>query len=169
MKTVFPAVALGRGVDEPRQDRVIQREHLVFRRLRQEQRLHLLELVGIPRGEVVVLREVFGDVVELPLVVVDVGQLGRSHGPRRRGRRRAGIPAVVIDAAIGEHLEILRARASTAHWHSPCRTCTPCSRLRWAFARCRRPSPAPRYRWLRGSSARCRSCDGTACGCRRRP
>ena len=67
---------------EARQDRVVQRQNLVFRRLRQEQRLHLLQLVGILGGEVVVLRVVLSDVVEFPFVFVDSGSLAvpMSHG-----------------------------------------------------------------------------------------
>src|SRR5207249_5634353 len=54
---------------------VIQRQDVVLRRFRQKQRLHFLEFAGIFVGEVVVLREVFGDVVELPLVAVNnIGQ-----------------------------------------------------------------------------------------------
>ncbi len=81
---------------------------MVFRRLRQEQRLQLAQLVGIAGGEVVVLRVVVSDVVEFPLVVVDLRKFFRSHKPGWCRRSRARIPAIVIDSAIGKHLEILR-------------------------------------------------------------
>src|SRR5262249_41884484 len=44
-----------------------------------------------------------------PFVAVDdVGHLGSAHQPRWCRWRRAGDPAVVVDGAIAEHLEILR-------------------------------------------------------------
>jgi arylsulfatase len=75
--------------------------------LREEQCLHLLEFVGVLRSEVVGLREVRTDVVELPLVLLDRRQRLRADEPWRLWRRRGGVPAVVVDAAVREHLEVL--------------------------------------------------------------
>src|SRR5581483_8227013 len=95
--------------DEAREDRVIQRQHVVFRRLDQEEFLQLAQLFGILGGEVVVFGVVLGDVVELPFVAVDyVGQLGRPQEPDRNRRRRGRDPAIVVDRAGTKHLEILR-------------------------------------------------------------
>ena len=61
---------------------VIQREHVVFLRLGQEEFLHVAHLVGHLGGEVVILRIILGDVVELPLVAVDhVGKLAQAQKP----------------------------------------------------------------------------------------
>ena len=50
-----------------------------------------------------------GDVVELPLVPGDhVGRRLGAELPRERRRRRARQPAVVVDGAVAEHLEVLR-------------------------------------------------------------
>src|SRR4029450_9582156 len=49
---------------EARYNRIIQREHLIFSGLIHEEPLQLFQLIGILRREVVVLGEVFGDVIE---------------------------------------------------------------------------------------------------------
>src|SRR4029077_17242296 len=57
---------------------VIQRKYIVFRRLDQEELLHITELVRHLGGEVVALRVIFGDVVKLPFVAVDhVGRMAQ--------------------------------------------------------------------------------------------
>ena len=94
---------------EARERRVVERQHVVLLRLGVEDILHLLELVRHLGGKIVGLGEVLLEVVEFPLVAGDhVGRRGGARLPRkgRRGRRRH--PAVVIDGAIAQHLEVLR-------------------------------------------------------------
>ena len=60
---------------------IVDRQHVVALGLLQEDRLELLELLGILRGEVVRLAEVLVDVVELPHVVLQRRDSGAmSHG-----------------------------------------------------------------------------------------
>ena len=60
---------------------VVDRQHVVALGLLQEDRLQLLELLGILRGEVVRLAEVLVDVVELPHVVLQRRESATiSHG-----------------------------------------------------------------------------------------
>ena len=104
-------VSARRGAGPSRQDAgepgVVQREDLVLGRLRHEDRLHLLQLVRHCRREVVVLRVVLGDVVQLPVVVVDGREDTGPHQPGRLRRRGRGDPPVVIDGAVADHLEVL--------------------------------------------------------------
>ena len=71
---------------------------------------HLLQLaqpVGVLVGEVAGLAPVVGVVVELPDVLVE-GALRRVHhlpGDPVPGHR---CPALVVDAAVADHLEVLR-------------------------------------------------------------
>ena len=68
-------------------------------------------LGGFTGREVGRLREVLADFVEFPLVVEDCRQPTLRLGgrvPRSNPRRRAGDPAVVVDALVAEHLEVLR-------------------------------------------------------------
>ena len=66
-------------------------------------------LSGFLRREIVVLRVVFGDVVELPFVAIEhIGHFDRAHEPRGLRRRRGGDPAIVVNRAVAEHLEVLR-------------------------------------------------------------
>src|SRR5208283_2801959 len=51
---------------------------------------------------------VFGDVVELPLVLVHGRKFAGSHEPRRGGRMRSGNPAVMVNGTVANHFEILR-------------------------------------------------------------
>ena len=89
---------------------VIQREHVVFLSLDQEEFLHVAQPVGHLGGEVVVLRIILGDVVKLPGVAVDdIGELAQALIPGRLGWRGRGEPTVVVDGAVAYHLEILRA------------------------------------------------------------
>ena len=92
-----------------RERRVVERQHVVLRRLRIEEVLHLLDLLRHLGGKVGELGGVLLDVIELPLVPRDhIGRRGGAQLPRngRRGRRRH--PSIVIDGAIAEHLEVLR-------------------------------------------------------------
>ena len=94
-----------------------QREHAVALGLLPPQLLELLDLVRVLRGDVVGLREVVGQVVELPADVpvrVPVGvrpelrERRRRHVPREPVGSRRRPPAVLVHAAAAEHLEVLR-------------------------------------------------------------
>src|SRR5882724_11585585 len=77
---------------------------MILDRLLREEVLKLLQLSGILRGEIVGLAEVLGYMVEFPRVLGE--RRKRHHQPRNR-MARARHPAIVIDAAIAKHLEIL--------------------------------------------------------------
>ena len=73
--------------------------------------------VAVLGGEVVVLGGVLGDVVELPALRVELGELlGGDRlaeplaglGERRPRPRAHRPPAVVVDRAVAHHLEVLR-------------------------------------------------------------
>ena len=98
----------GDGGVEPLDAAVIDREDVVAHGFLVEDGLEFLELRGVLRGEVVGLAEVLVHVVEFPHVVLQRRQ--RHHQPRDRVPR-AGDPAFVVDAAVAEHLEILRRAA----------------------------------------------------------
>ena len=85
---------------------VVERQDVVLARLLHEQRPELVELVGHLRCEVVRLAPVGVGVVELPGVVGERRQ--RQPLDPRRGVPRDGGPALVVDAAVAEHLEVLR-------------------------------------------------------------
>ena len=53
------------------------------------------------------LAEIVGDVVEFPGICIRIGR-GSVHNPGEPERGRAGHPAIVIDAAVGDDLEVLR-------------------------------------------------------------
>ena len=95
---------------EPLEVAVIEGKNLVLRRLLEEQRPQFFELVRVVFGEVLGLREILVEVVELPLVLVErvFGGLAPAD-PRQSFRRGVGHPAVVVDALVGDHLEILGA------------------------------------------------------------
>ena len=80
---------------------------LLLGRLDQEQPLELVELLGMLRRDVLELGPVDAGVVELPDVVVERGRLLADEQPRRLVPRHRG-PALVVDAAVAEHLEVLR-------------------------------------------------------------
>ena len=86
---------------------VIQRQHLVARRLDQPEALQLVELLRILLGQVLGLAPVLGGVVELPDIVVEGRGLRIQRSPGRPVLRHRG-PALVVDAAVAEHLEVLR-------------------------------------------------------------
>ena len=91
------------------EDGIIQRKHLIFPGLIHEESLQLFQLIGILRREVVVLRIIVGDVIEFPFVAGhEVGHFGRAHEPWGLRRNRGGDPAIVVERAVTEHLEILR-------------------------------------------------------------
>ena len=78
---------------------------MIFLGFLEEARLHLLQLVRVLRGEVAREAEVVAHVVQLPHVLLE-----RMEGLERPGLAvdRPGEPAVVVDRAVPEHLEVLR-------------------------------------------------------------
>src|SRR6516165_10251640 len=134
VKTVRPAVRLGRGVFQRASVELSSGSTLYFL-ASVEGILHLLEFVGHSGREIVVFGRVLLDVVEFPVVTCD--HIGRRFGaqlPRQRHRRCGRHPPVLIDGAIAKHLEVLRrvSRRRVGIWLCP--TCTPCSRPRWGLA-----------------------------------
>ncbi len=85
---------------------VVERQHVVLDRLDQPQPLELVQLLRHLLGQVVGLGPVLAAVVELPDIVVEGGHLLPPHLPRRAvlGHRA---PALVVDAPVAEHLEVL--------------------------------------------------------------
>ena len=84
---------------------IIHRQRVVCSCFLQEQRLHLLELRGFLRGQIVGGAEVLIDVVELPLVFQQGLPRLILPGGAVNG---VGQPAVVVNAAVAEDLEVLR-------------------------------------------------------------
>ena len=85
---------------------VVERQHVVLGRFVVPELLELGELLRHLRRQVVRLAPVRVGVVELPDVLVETGQFfGREPRCRVAGHGR---PAVVVDAAVAEHLEVLR-------------------------------------------------------------
>ena len=103
-----PALRLGRGCDEPRGHRSVQRHDLILGRFLPEELVQLFHF----------FRVLGRDVVELRPVVLDVVQFIREAGrvlahrpgniPRWTHDLGAGDPAVVIDGVVAHHLEVLR-------------------------------------------------------------
>ena len=109
MNSVRPAIALGRGARARSRIELSSGKHLIFPGLIHEECLQLFQLVGILCGEVVILGEVIGDVIEFPFVAShDIRHFGRAHEPRGLRRNRRGDPAIVVERAVTEHLEVLR-------------------------------------------------------------
>ena len=74
-----------------------------------EQVFQLLQLLRVLRSEVVGLREVLVQVIELPLVLFPVAR--RVILPPREGMLGIGLPTVCIHGPIAENLEVLRGPA----------------------------------------------------------
>src|SRR6266481_6451279 len=72
--------------------------------LLREEVLKLFQLCGILRSEIMGLAEILGHVIKFPGVFRE--RRKRHHQPRY-GMARASDPAIVIDAAVSKHLEIL--------------------------------------------------------------
>ena len=121
-------------------------------------------------------------VVELPHVVVEGRQLAADHDPRRAvlGHRA---PAPVVDAAVGEHLEVLqvvplrrlrRRRTCRACWCPPSATaCTPLTIVGSGRPAASRMVGATSMTWVnwdrtppRLGDARRASARSCRCGCR---
>ena len=95
-------------------DRAEQRQRPVALRLLPEQLLQLLELLGVLRREVLRLREVVRQVVQLPHVLLGVplargerGERRRREVPRGLVEARARPPAVLVHRPRADHLEVL--------------------------------------------------------------
>ena len=85
---------------------VIEREDAVLRCLEEEEPLHVVQPIGILRREIASLGPVGRRVVELPDVVVERHHLaGDDPGRAVLGDRG---PALVVDPAVADHLEVLR-------------------------------------------------------------
>ena len=109
MKTVRPAVEARPRRIPARERRVVERQHVVLLRLQIEEALHLLKLLRHLGGQVVELGGVLLDVVEFPLVPGDhIRRRAGAELPRESRRGRDRHPALVVDGAIAEHLEVLR-------------------------------------------------------------
>src|SRR6267378_169786 len=72
--------------------------------LLREEVLKLSQLCGILRGQIVGLAEVLGYMVKFPSIL---GERRKRHHQPGNGMSRAGNPAIVINAAVSKHLEIL--------------------------------------------------------------
>ena len=109
VKTVRPAVEARLRRIPAAERRVVERQHVVLLRLLIEEALHLLELIRHLGGQVVELGGVLLDVVELPVVPGDhIRRRSGAELPRKICRGRDRHPALVVDGAIAEHLEVLR-------------------------------------------------------------
>ena len=106
----LPLISTGRPAVsgfKPLCEVVVERQHVVARRLDQPQPLQLVQLLRHLLGQVVRLAPVLAGVVELPDVVVEGRGFLADEQPRRLVPRHRG-PALVVDAAVAEHLEVLR-------------------------------------------------------------
>src|SRR5260370_12585871 len=99
-------VALAAG-NEAFDAAVVERQDVVLFGLGEKEILQLLELVGIFSGDVLRLTEIVVGVVELPLILAEPGRracdVPWDAVPGHRG------PPVVVNSAIAEHFEVLRA------------------------------------------------------------
>src|SRR5208337_5537532 len=83
--------------------REVEWQGVVSPRFRPPELLHLLCPFGHRLGEIGALGEVFGQVVQLPIEAFRRNAF-RLRLPGEDERRGRGHPAIVIDAAIAEHL-----------------------------------------------------------------
>ena len=77
---------------------------MILDRLFHEEVLKFFQLRRILGGQIIGFAEIFGHVIEFPYVLRERWE--RHHQPRD-GVPGAGNPAIVIDAAITKHLEVL--------------------------------------------------------------
>ena len=103
--------------DHPRQPAPVDRQHAVLACFGVPGADQRDQPVAVLLGEVVVLRRVLRDVVELPAGGVELGQLlcadrlaetDSGLGERRARPGADCSPAVVVDGSMAEHLEVLR-------------------------------------------------------------
>ncbi len=117
---LIPRTGDGRAFHvEPLQGAAVDGQHLVLARLCPPAADHLDQLVALLAGQVVALGVVLVQVVQLPVVGLDIQQHlvvdGSSEPAALLGglgetRARPGAdrpPAVVVDGAVAEHLEVL--------------------------------------------------------------
>lgn len=105
-KDAAPARQAGANADVEAFDlAVVEREYVVLGGLNPKQVLQFTELIRLLVGKVHSFAEVLGDIVEFPLIGIDTGRL--AHDPWRDGRGGGRDPAIVVDRAVHEHLEIL--------------------------------------------------------------
>ena len=85
---------------------VIQWQHVVFGGFDQPKALQLLELLWLFLGQIAGLTPIVIGVIELPNVVIEGGKLNGAGFPGGSVACNRG-PALVIDAAVANHLEVL--------------------------------------------------------------
>ena len=109
VKTVLPDSRARFRCENALKRFVVERKHTVFRCLDQEELLQLAKFAGHLGSEVVGLRVILGDVVELPVVTVyHIRQCADAHQPRSFRRGRPCEPAVMVDRPVSHDFEILR-------------------------------------------------------------
>src|SRR6266536_3068963 len=86
---------------------VVQWQHLVTRGFDQPQALQFMELFRHLLGQIVRLAPIFGGVIKLPEVVIEGRLLDVQGGPGSTVMGYGG-PTLMENAAVTEHLEILR-------------------------------------------------------------
>ena len=106
----FPRIRVGRPGHLRRrafEAAVVHRQHVVLGGLDQPKSLQLCQHLGVLGDQVAGLAVVAAAVVELPDVVVERRYLAADHDPRGAvlGDRA---PTAVVNAAVGEHLEVLQ-------------------------------------------------------------
>jgi hypothetical protein len=84
---------------------VVEGQHVVLGCLRHEAVLQIAQLLRLRGRQIVGLREVLVNVVELPPVLVEARAAGRQ--PRQPAVQASGDPPVVIERPVAEHLEVL--------------------------------------------------------------
>ena len=81
--------------------------HAIALRFGVEKVAHLGQAVGLNVGQVAALREIVGDVIQLPSLLWAIeGQTGETH-PRDPPMEAGGHETIVVDAPVAEHFEVL--------------------------------------------------------------
>src|SRR6266478_8601197 len=98
-ETVARAMEARRVLREARAEAIIERQHLMLLRLLPPAADHIGKALRLLACEIVSLREILREMKQFPFVVLE-----------RRARRMIGnrLPTAVPEAAMAEHLEILR-------------------------------------------------------------
>src|SRR5215813_4866028 len=89
-------------LDEP----IVQRQDVVAGRFGKEKVLKFSQLLRVLIGQVDPLAKVLGEVVELPGILSEISR--PDIDPGQPAVAAAGDPAVMIESAVAEHLEVLR-------------------------------------------------------------
>jgi hypothetical protein len=123
-----------RGVlRQPCAEAVVERQHIVLLGLAPPHPDHLLQPLRLPHREIIDLGKIPIEMKQLPLVVV-IRRAGRVIGHR--------LPTVVPEAAMPEHLEILKGVAANSFFHVNGATSMACRFLRASQRRsgaCQKP------------------------------